>query len=111
MPNEDNIDNGYAEYLAVNDTHSVIQIPNNIPSEVGAMLPGGALTAYAAVNTARPFVEKIQKVKRKFVLYIKILYYFLLLFFLSLYDTWFYPSDLELSIILNIANIILNMQP
>lgn len=65
VPDEDETDGGYAEYIAVNDTSRVIQIPNNIPGEVGAMLPGGALQAYAAVNTAKPYVEKLQKVKRK----------------------------------------------
>lgn len=56
-------DSGYAEYLAISDTRKILQIPDNIPLEVAAMLPGDALSAYSAVLTAKPHVEKLQQVK------------------------------------------------
>lgn len=63
VQDEDSMDTGYAEYVPVEDDSRVIQIPNSVPLEVAAMLPGGALTAYAAVNSAKPHVEKLRKVK------------------------------------------------
>ncbi|XP_059158427.1 quinone oxidoreductase-like [Physella acuta] len=63
VPENDNFNTGYAEYIPVEDTTRVIQIPNTVPLEVAAMLPGGALAAYAAVNSAKPHVEKLRKVK------------------------------------------------
>lgn len=66
FPNEDLADSGYAEFLAIDDTRQVMQIPQNVPLEVAAMLPGGALSAYAAVLAAKPHVEKLQQVKCKF---------------------------------------------
>jgi len=63
VPDEDMADSGYAEYLAVKDTRQVMQIPEEVPLEVAAMLPGGALSAYAAVLAAKPHVEKLQQVK------------------------------------------------
>ena len=65
FPNENLADSGYAEYLAIDDTCQVMQIPHNVPLEVAAMLPGGALSAYAAVLSAKPHVEKLQQVKCK----------------------------------------------
>uniref|UniRef100_A0A0B6ZW18 Enoyl reductase (ER) domain-containing protein n=1 Tax=Arion vulgaris TaxID=1028688 RepID=A0A0B6ZW18_9EUPU len=62
VPDEDS-NTGYAEFISIEDTARVIQVPNNVPLEVAAMLPGGALTAYAAVNCAKPHVEKLRKVK------------------------------------------------
>ena len=63
MPDEDSINTGYAEYVPVDDVSRVLQIPNKVPLEVAAMLPGDALRAYAAVNCAAPHVEKLRKVK------------------------------------------------
>lgn len=66
VPDEDSTNTGYTEFIPVEDTSRVIQVPNSVPLEVAAMLPGGALTAYAAVNCAKPHVEKLRKVKCKY---------------------------------------------
>ncbi|ESP05105.1 hypothetical protein LOTGIDRAFT_208046 [Lottia gigantea] len=63
FPTEDIIDQGYVEYIAVEDTTHVIQVPEDMPLEVATMLPGSALTAYSAVLKAKPHVEKLQQVK------------------------------------------------
>lgn len=63
VPEPESVGTGYAEYIPIEDTTRVIQIPNSVPLEVAAMLPGGALKAYAAVTSARPHVEKLRKVK------------------------------------------------
>jgi D-arabinose 1-dehydrogenase-like Zn-dependent alcohol dehydrogenase len=63
VPDEDTVNTGYAEFIPIEDTLRVIQVPNNVPLEVAAMLPGEALNAYAAVNCAKPLVEKLRKVK------------------------------------------------
>jgi len=63
FPDEERADSGYAEYLAIDDTRQVMQVPDNIPLEVAAMLPGDALSAYSAVLAAKPHVEKLQQVK------------------------------------------------
>jgi len=48
----------YAEYMVVNDVSNVIKLPDNLPLDVAAILPCGALAAYAAVRRVCPFVEK-----------------------------------------------------
>ncbi|XP_025086851.1 uncharacterized protein LOC112559715 isoform X1 [Pomacea canaliculata] len=63
FPDDNLADSGYAEYLAIEDPNCILQIPQNMSLEVAAMLPGGALTAYAAILAARPHVEKLQQVK------------------------------------------------
>ncbi|XP_070199840.1 alcohol dehydrogenase-like isoform X3 [Littorina saxatilis] len=63
FPDEDLANSGYVEYIAIDDTCKVLQVPQNISLEVAAMLPGGALSAYAAVLGAKPHVEKLQQVK------------------------------------------------
>jgi len=63
IPDEDKLNTGYAEYIPVEDAAKVIQVPNSVPLEVAAMLPGDALNAYAAVNSAKPHVDKLRKVK------------------------------------------------
>ena len=63
VPEEGTTNTGYTEYIPINDSSRVIQIPNSVPLEVAAMLPGGALSAYAAVNAAKPHVERLRKVK------------------------------------------------
>ncbi|XP_076471918.1 alcohol dehydrogenase-like isoform X2 [Babylonia areolata] len=63
FPDEQLSNSGYSEYLPVPDTRQVMQVPDDLPLEVAAMLPGGALTAYAALTTAKPHVEKLQQVK------------------------------------------------
>jgi len=63
FPDERLADSGYCEYLAVEDGNRVLQIPDNVPLEVAAMLPGAALSAYAAILAAKPHVEKLQQVK------------------------------------------------
>lgn len=63
VPDEECINTGYAEYIPVADENRVIQIPNSVPLEVAAMLPGSALSAYAAVSSAKPHVEKLRQVK------------------------------------------------
>lgn len=63
IPNEKSTNTGFAEYIPVDDVSRILQIPNKVPLEVAAMLPGDALKAYAAVNCAAPHVEKLRKVK------------------------------------------------
>lgn len=67
-PDEYLADSGYTEYIAVEDVDNCLQIPPEIPLEVAAMLPGGALSAYSAVLKAKPHVQKLQEVKCKFVI-------------------------------------------
>lgn len=66
-PDDDLCDSGYAEYIPVEDPVNIIQVPDSVPMEVAAMLPGGGLTAYSAVQKAKPHVEKLLKVKRKYM--------------------------------------------
>ncbi|KAK6184568.1 hypothetical protein SNE40_001800 [Patella caerulea] len=63
FPDEEIASQGYVEYIAIDDTRNVIQIPKEMSLEVAAMLPGSALTAYSAVLKAKPHVEKIQQFK------------------------------------------------
>lgn len=63
VPDQDQVNTGYAEYIPIEDTSRVLQIPNSVPLEVAAMLPGSALSAYAAVSAAKPHVEKLRKLK------------------------------------------------
>ncbi|XP_046339557.1 alcohol dehydrogenase-like isoform X2 [Haliotis cracherodii] len=63
FPEESVASSGYAEYIPVQDSGCILQLPQNMGLDVAAMLPGGALTAYAAVTNAKPHVEKLQKVK------------------------------------------------
>lgn len=63
VQDQNNTATGYAEYIPVQDSSRVIQIPNSVPLEVAAMLPGEALSAYAAVNAAKPHIDKLRKVK------------------------------------------------
>lgn len=63
FPDDQMADSGYAEYLAISDTRRVLQIPDNVPLEVAAMLPGDALSAYSAILAAKPHVEKLADVK------------------------------------------------
>lgn len=62
-PSEELAGNRFEEYIAVDDMRHVMQVPDDVPLEVAAMLPGGALAAYAALTAATPHVEKLQKVK------------------------------------------------
>jgi len=48
----------YAEYMLVKDISNVIKVPDSLPLDVAAILPCGALAAYAAVQRVRPFVEE-----------------------------------------------------
>ncbi|XP_076450674.1 alcohol dehydrogenase-like [Babylonia areolata] len=56
-------ESGYAEFLAIEDTCQLLQIPQNMSLEAASMLPGSALSAYAAILAAKPHVEKLQQVK------------------------------------------------
>lgn len=53
------MDGGYAEYMAVPHYRYTAKIPSAIGYEVGATLGCGCLTAYNAVKTALPTVEKV----------------------------------------------------
>jgi len=48
----------YAEYLLVKDVSNIIKLPDSLSLDVAAILPCGALAAYAAVQRIRPFVEE-----------------------------------------------------
>ena len=51
----------YAEYVVVKDAANLIPLPDNIPLDVAAILPCGALSAYAAVERVKSFIDhKIQ---------------------------------------------------
>lgn len=60
---EDFAETGYQEYIAVDDVDKCLQIPDCIPIEVAAMLPGSALSAYSAVMKAKLHIQKLQEVK------------------------------------------------
>ena len=47
----------YAEYMLVKDVSNLIKVDDSLPLDVAAILPCGALAAYAAVQRVRPFVE------------------------------------------------------
>jgi NADPH:quinone reductase-like Zn-dependent oxidoreductase len=64
---EEYAETGYQEYLAVDDVDRCLQIPDSVPIEVAAMLPGSALSAYSAVMKAKPHIQKLQEVKCKFL--------------------------------------------
>jgi len=53
---------GYQEYLAL-DERRVVTLPDTVPLEVAAMLPGSALQAYTAVQAAKPHVDRIRQSK------------------------------------------------
>lgn len=43
------------------DATNLVRIPESMPLELAAMLPGGALAAYAAVQRVKPFIlEKLE---------------------------------------------------
>merc|ERR1712226_1674963 len=63
FPGEDIVHDSYQEFIAIDDTENVIQVPNTIPLEIASMLPGSALSAYNAVLKALPHVTKLQQVK------------------------------------------------
>lgn len=63
---EDFAETGYQEYIAVDDVDKCLQIPDCIPIEVAAMLPGSALSAYSAVMKAKLHIQKLQEVKCKY---------------------------------------------
>jgi len=44
--------------MLVKDISNVIKVPDSLPLDVAAILPCGALAAYAAVQRVRPFVEE-----------------------------------------------------
>ncbi|KAL5007450.1 hypothetical protein ScPMuIL_016256 [Solemya velum] len=63
FPDEELANSGYMEYIRIQNVENVVQIPQNMPLEVAAMLPGGALLSYSALLKAKPHVEKLQDVK------------------------------------------------
>jgi D-arabinose 1-dehydrogenase-like Zn-dependent alcohol dehydrogenase len=54
---EECTETGYAEYMVVKDAANLIKVPDSLALDVAAILPCGALAAYAAVQRVRPFVE------------------------------------------------------
>lgn len=68
FPDEELANSGYMEYIRIQDVENVVQVPQNMPLEVAAMLPGGALSAYSALLKAKPHVEKLQDVKCKYTI-------------------------------------------
>ena len=65
IPNKDLTSSRVEEFIAVDDTSLVLRVPDEVPLDVAAMLPGGALRAYAAFSAALPHVENLERVKRK----------------------------------------------
>lgn len=51
-------ESGYAEYISVKDATNLVLIPDSIALDIAAILPCGALAAYAAVLRVKPFVEE-----------------------------------------------------
>jgi propanol-preferring alcohol dehydrogenase len=51
-------ESGYAEYISVKDATNLIALPDTLALDVAAILPCGALAAYAAVLRVKPFVEE-----------------------------------------------------
>ena len=48
----------YSEYISVKDAHNLIGLPDGLALDVAAILPCGALAAYAAVLRVKPVVEE-----------------------------------------------------
>lgn len=63
VPEEGETNTGYAEFIPIEDMSRIVQVPNTVPLEAAAMLPGSALTSYAAVTCAKPHIEKLRRVK------------------------------------------------
>jgi D-arabinose 1-dehydrogenase-like Zn-dependent alcohol dehydrogenase len=59
-PTEDQerTESGYSEYISVKDAHNLIPLPDGLALDVAAILPCGALAAYAAVLRVKPVVEE-----------------------------------------------------
>jgi D-arabinose 1-dehydrogenase-like Zn-dependent alcohol dehydrogenase len=47
---------GYDEYIVVKNPDSLIKVPNSVDLRIAALLPCGALRAYAAILKAKPYV-------------------------------------------------------
>jgi NADPH:quinone reductase-like Zn-dependent oxidoreductase len=48
----------YAEFMLVNDVSNLVKVPDELPLDVAATLPCGALSAYAAVERVKPFIAE-----------------------------------------------------
>jgi len=48
----------YSDYIPVKDASNLICIPDALPLDLAAILPCGALAAYAAVLRAKPFIQE-----------------------------------------------------
>lgn len=55
------LDGGYSEYVAVPDFRFVLELPDNIPFSMGALLPCSGLTAYSAIQKAVATVKKVRR--------------------------------------------------
>lgn len=53
---EEVAETGYAEFMLVNDVSNLVKIPDDLPLDVAATIPCGALAAFAAVERVRPFI-------------------------------------------------------
>ena len=54
---------GYGSYIPVPDIGLCIKLPKNLKPEIGCMLPCGALTAYSALQKARPTLEAAVRIR------------------------------------------------
>jgi len=50
-------DGGFPTYILVNDVSNIVRVPGELSLEVAALLPGGALLAYAAVKRVRLLLQ------------------------------------------------------
>ncbi len=57
-------DGGFSEFVRVPNHRYVFKLPDGVSTDVGALLPCGALTAYSAVKKIRPVVEEITQVQK-----------------------------------------------
>jgi len=54
---EEEPDQGFNEYVVVNNVENLVKVPDSIPMEVAATLPSGALLAYNAISMLKMHVQ------------------------------------------------------
>ena len=55
------LDGGYSEYVAIPHWKYTIKLPNSISYQQGCLISCGGLTAYSAIKTAQPAVERLKR--------------------------------------------------
>ena len=55
------LDGGYSEYVAIPHWKYAVKLPNSISYQQGCLISCGGLTAYSAIKTAQPAVERVKR--------------------------------------------------